>query len=89
MTEMEDSGFTNSLASLDAIHRVDINRAMILQTASNYSIQPPDGTAVRSVTETHVGRGKIAEESAWLCGSIIMHNLLANWDKYCDRIPGE
>jgi purine nucleoside permease len=89
MTEMEDSGFMNSLVRLDAIHRVDINRVMILRTASNYSMQPPGGTAVQSVTAKYVGGGKIAEESAWLCGSTVMHNLLANWNKYYDHIPGE
>jgi purine nucleoside permease len=89
MTEMEDSGFMNSLVRLDAIHRVDINRVMILRTASNYSMQPPGSTAVQSVTAKYGGGGKVAEESAWLCGSTVMHNLLANWDKYFDHIPGE
>ena len=89
MTEMEDSGFMSSLARLDAIHRVDIRRVMVLRTASNYSMQPPDDTALKSVNAHYVGGGKIAEESAWLCGSTVLHRILANWDKYSDHIPGE
>ena len=89
MTEMEDSGFMNSLVRLDAIHRVDINRVMVLRTGSNYSMERAGDTALQSVNAQYVGGGKIAEESAWLCGSTVMHNLLANWDKYHDHIPGE
>jgi len=89
MTEMEDSGFMSSLATLNALHRVDINRVMVLRTGSNYSMQPPGSTAFQSVTAHYVGGGKIAEESAWLCGSTVLHKLLANWDTYFGHIPGE
>src|ERR1700733_4978740 len=41
MTEMEDSGIMNALTRLDNIHRVDINRVLVLRTGSNFSMQPP------------------------------------------------
>ncbi|MGA7343769.1 MAG: purine nucleoside permease [Terracidiphilus sp.] len=89
MTEMEDSGFMNSLTTLSAMHRVDINRVMVLRTASNYSMQPPGDSALQSVIARYIGGGKIAEESAWLCGSTVVHKILANWDNYYEHIPGE
>jgi len=89
MTEMEDSGFMSSLAKLDAIHRVDLHRVMVLRTGSNYSMQPSGSAAVQSVSAHYVGGGRIAEESAWLCGSTVLHKILGNWGKYYDHIPGE
>jgi purine nucleoside permease len=89
MTEMEDSGFMSSLARLDALPRVDINRVMVLRTGSNYSMQPPGDTARQSAVANYVGGGKIAEESAWLCGSTVMHKILANWGSFHDHIPGQ
>lgn len=87
MTEMEDSGFLNSLYRLDAVHRVDLNRVLVLRTASNYSMQPPGVTAVASLTTRHPGGSKLATESAWLCGSTILHSLMDNWEKDYDHIP--
>ena len=87
MTEMEDSGFLNSLYRLDAVHRVDLNRVLVLRTASNYSMQPPGVTAIASLTTRHPGGGKLAMESAWLCGSTILHSLVDNWSKDYDHIP--
>jgi purine nucleoside permease len=89
MTEMEDSGFMNSLERLDRIHRVDINRVMVLRTASNFSMQSPGGTAVESLNGHYVGGGRLALESAWLCGSVVLHNILEHWDRMYDHIPGE
>jgi purine nucleoside permease len=89
MTEMEDSGFMNALTRLDAMHRIDMNRVMVLRTASNYSMQPPDGTAYDSLTTRYPQGGKLAFESAWLCGSTVAHAILANWEKFQNHIPGE
>jgi purine nucleoside permease len=89
MTEMEDSGFMNSLERLDTVHRVDINRVMVLRTASNYSMEPPSSTALDSVTAQYPGGGKLAFESAWLCGSTVLHAILTGWNTAYGRIPGE
>jgi purine nucleoside permease len=51
MTEMEDSGFMEAIARLQAMHRVDASRVMVLRTGSNYSMPRPGHTAVESVTE--------------------------------------
>jgi len=88
MTEMEDSGFMNALERLSAMHRVDVDRVMVLRTASNYSMERPGHTAVESVTAPYIG-SKLALESAWLCGSTVLHNILNHWDATYAHIPGE
>lgn len=89
MTNTEDSGFMNTMARLDEMHRVDINRVLILRTASNYSMQPAGTTAYNSLTAPFGEGGKLGFESAWLCGSTVLHKITDNWDKYQDHIPGD
>ena len=85
-TEMEDSGFLNALERLAAMHRVDYDRVLVLRTGSNYSMPRPGHTAVESVTAPYIG-SRIALESAWLCGSTVLHKLLANWPLYQATVP--
>ena len=88
MTEMEDSGFMNALERLNQMHRVDYDRVMVLRTGSNYSMQRPGHTAVESVTAPYIG-SKLALESAWLCGSTVLHKILSEWDTTSSHIPGD
>jgi purine nucleoside permease len=87
MTEMEDAGFMNAIERLDKMHRVDANRVLVLRTGSNYSMQRPGHDAVESVTAPYIGT-RLALESAWLCGSTVLHNLLTHWDTTYSQIPG-
>ena len=87
MTEMEDSGFMQALERLDKMHRVDLARVMVLRTGSNYSMPAPGHTAVESVTAPYIG-SKLALESAWLCGSTVLHRILNNWATTAEHIPG-
>jgi purine nucleoside permease len=88
MTEMEDSGFMNALERLDKMRRVDQRRAMVLRTGSNYTLERPGHTAVESLTEPYIGK-TLALESAWLCGSTVLHWLLDHWDAASAHIPGD
>ena len=88
MTEMEDSGFMEALERLDHVHRADINRVLVLRTGSNYSMPRPGHTAVESLTAPYIGT-HIAVQSAWLCGSIVLHYILSHWDVTANHIPGE
>jgi purine nucleoside permease len=88
MTEMEDSGFMEALQRLDKVHRADIQRVLVLRTGSNYSMPRPGHTAVESLTAPYIGT-RIAVESAWLCGSTVLHSILSHWDVTMKRIPGE
>jgi len=87
MTEMEDSGFMNAIERLNAMHRVDANRVMVLRTGSNYSMPAPGHTAIESVTAPYIG-SRVALEAAYLCGSTVLHNILTHWDTTYSQIPG-
>ncbi len=88
MTEMEDSGFMEAVARLGAMHRVDPQRVMVLRAGSNYSQPRPGHTAVESVTAPYIGT-RLAVESAWLCGSTVLHWLLAHWNLAYAQSPGD
>jgi len=87
-TEMEDSGFMNAIQRLSAMHRVDANRVMVLRSVSNYTEPRPGQTAIDSVTSPYKGM-RMALESAYLCGSTVLHTILAHWDTAYAKIPGE
>jgi purine nucleoside permease len=87
-TEMEDAGFMNAIERLAAMHRVDADRVMDLRTASNYSQERPGHTAVESVTAPYIGT-RLALESAYVCGSTVLHKILANWAVSYGHIPGD
>ncbi len=87
MTEMEDSGFMEALERLDKMHRVDGQRVMVLRTGSNYSMPRPGHSSVESVTAPYIG-SRLALESAWLCGSTVLHQILDHWETTATRIPG-
>jgi purine nucleoside permease len=83
---MEDSGFLNAIDRLDAMHRVDARRVLVLRTGSNYCMERPGHDAVESVSAPYIGK-TLALESAWLVGSTVLHNLLTNWSTTRDHIP--
>ena len=86
MTEMEDSGFLEAVNRLSAMHRADAERVLVLRTGSNYSMPRPGHSAVESVTAPYIGT-RLAVESAWLCGSTVLHKLLADWPETRAHIP--
>ena len=87
MTEMEDSGYMEALGRLQAMHRVEVQRVMVLRAGSNFSMPRPGHTAVESVTAPYIGT-RLAVESAWLCGSTVLHQILSHWDVMAGQVPG-
>jgi purine nucleoside permease len=88
MTNMEDNGVATSLKRLSLNHKVDFQRFLVLRTGSNYSMPPTGQPAASSLFREYVG-GLAALESAHQVGSIVLHELVKNWSKWEDRIPGE
>lgn len=89
---MEDTGSLQSLTFLDQDGRVDLNRVLILRTASNFTMQHPEITAAQSLAgEKLSGNGYSAYipalEAAWLTGSPVVNELVANWELYRDQLP--
>ena len=89
---MEDTGSLQSLTFLDAAGLVDIDRALVLRTGSNFTMQYPGISAAESLAgEKLSGKGYSAFipslEAAWLTGSPVVEELVDNWDTYRDQIP--
>lgn len=88
MTNMEDAGIAEALKRLEAMHRADFQRVMVLRTGSNYSMQRPGHTAAESITAPYIG-GLAAIEAAYRVGSPVVHELAGNWSKWEQNIPGK
>jgi len=86
-TNMEDSGTLTAFHRLARTGLVDIDRILVLRTASNFTMQPPGKTAVWSKTTPYPDRGRPALESAFLVGNTVVQALLSNWSKYADQLP--
>lgn len=86
MTDMDDAGFMTAIERLGRMRRVDPRRVMVLRTASNYSMQPPGHDAIQSLTRGY-SNGRMAVESAWLCGSTVLHRILADWPNTYEHVP--
>jgi purine nucleoside permease len=90
-TAMEDTGTMQSLTFLARAGRVDINRVLVLRTASDFDMPPPGVSAAESLAKTRIGAytGFLpALEAAWRVGHRVVENLLENWERYRGEIPG-
>ncbi len=84
-TAMEDTGTMQSLTWLARAGRVDLQRVLLLRTASNYDMQWPGATAAQSMFGekfTHYSAYRPSLESAYLVGKKILDALLADWAHY-------
>jgi purine nucleoside permease len=88
---MEDSGVLQSLTFLHHAGRVDLDRVMVLRTVSNFD-QPPTGlTAAESLAANADHRYSAylpALEAAYRVGNVVVSEIVTNWNRYQDRIPG-
>lgn len=86
-SNMEDSGTMTALNRLARTGIVDIDRVLVLRTASNLTMPPPGKTSVWSKTHPYPDRGRPALESAFLVGNTVVQALLADWSRYESRLP--
>jgi purine nucleoside permease len=88
---MEDTGTLQSLTFLAKAKRVDLQRVLVLRTASDYDYsQRPGVSAAESLASTKIGHYVAyipALEAAWRVGSVVVHNLVENWARYQDVMP--
>ncbi|HEY0943688.1 MAG TPA: purine nucleoside permease [Opitutaceae bacterium] len=91
-TAMEDTGTLQSLTWLDRAGKVDVQRVLVLRTASNFDMQWPGGDAAESLSGEKLGPGYSAYfpalEAAHAVGRRVVHALLADWEKHRDELPG-
>jgi len=88
MSAMEDSGSLTALRRLSRAKLVDLDRVMVLRTASNYSMQPPGKEAAWSTTAEYPENGVPALEAAYQVGNIVVQKLITEWPSYVDHVPG-
>ncbi len=89
-TAMEDTGTLQSLTWLAKAGKVDVNRVMVLRTASDFDQQPPGMTAAESLAATKIGKYVAyipALEAAYRVGSKVVDEIAGNWGKYRDVVP--
>jgi purine nucleoside permease len=90
-TAMEDTGTLQSLTLLAKAHRADLNRVLVLRTASNFDLPPNGVTAAQNLARLKLGLGYTAYlpalEAAWKVGNTVVENLVENWSKYRDATP--
>jgi purine nucleoside permease len=83
-TAMEDTGTLQSLTFLARAGRADLNRVLVLRTASNYDSPPPGVTAAENLARTNLGEYSAylpALDAAWRVGNTVVEYLVANWQK--------
>lgn len=89
---MEEMGTYHALDRLDQAGRVDKDRLLVLRTASNFTMQWPGITAQESLAGEKLGKGYTAYipslEAAYRVGSPVVLELINNWSKYQDQLPG-
>lgn len=89
-TSAEDSGFLQAMAFLNKAGKADSRRVLILRTASDYCAPRP---GVSSADSLKYGSEKAymaedeAFESAYVVGSVVVKEWVADWDRYRDRPP--
>ncbi len=91
-TAMEDTGTMQSLTFLAKAGKVDVNRVMVLRTASDYDQPPPGMTAAEGLARNKQGAytGFLpALDAAQRVGHVVVNALTSDWPRYRDHIPGE
>jgi purine nucleoside permease len=93
MSAEEDSGYLQALTFLSQANMVDLNRVMVLRSASDYTVPAPGETAaqVLAADEDHNAPSAIPESmsTAFEVGSAVVNELVSNWSSYRDHIPGK
>lgn len=86
-TSMEQQDYVGTLTRMAEKGFLDINRVMLLRSASNYSMPPPGQGVETTIGDESVGTDA-ALESAYRAGSSVVHELLRHWDRYEAAVPG-
>jgi purine nucleoside permease len=86
MTNMESQTAAQLMASFTKLHFIDLQRVMVLRTASNPSGPPPGVDALSTIGDETPGQ-LAAYEANYRVGSPVVHELLENWPKYAGAVP--
>jgi len=87
---MEDTGTLQSLTWLAKAHKLNLDRVLVLRTASNFDQQRQGITAAESLAETKITKYSAylpSLDSAYRVGHVVVDNIVANWSKDRDQLP--
>lgn len=87
MSGMEDTGTLTAIRRLSAAGLADMDRVMVLRTASNFSRQPPGQDVAWSTTAPYPDKGRPALEAAYQIGSKVVNKIVKNWETYATKLP--
>lgn len=95
---MEDNGTLRGLTQLAKAGKIDWNRVMLLRTASNFTMQAPDGQTALESFRGEGGEGGGGEtmfpgyipslRALQRAGSKVVHEIISNWDHCRNHTPG-
>jgi purine nucleoside permease len=86
-SNMEDSGTMTALHRLAAVGLVDVERVLVLRTASNYTMPPAGRGAAWSRMQPFPDNGLPALEAAFVVGNAVVQGLLNGWQEYQHELP--
>ncbi|EDY81331.1 Purine nucleoside permease (NUP) family [Verrucomicrobiia bacterium DG1235] len=87
---MEETGTMQSLTFLANAGKVDIERVLVLRTASNFSMQPPGVSAADNLSGEKKGGYSAfipSLEAAYDVGSLVIREIVGNWETYRENLP--
>jgi len=87
---MEETGTLQSLTFLSNAGKVDLDRILVLRTASNYTMQYEGVTAVESLSGEKLSAGGYTAfipslEAAFVVGSSVVNEIINHWDVFKDK----
>ena len=86
MANMESQSLAGAMLVASKSGLVDLQRMMVLRTASNLTQPPPGISATETVGDE--GPGQVAGFEANYCvGDVVLRELLDHWDKYQNTVP--
>jgi purine nucleoside permease len=80
-----------ALTNLAKSGRVDLNRVLVLRTASNFDSPPPGVSAAQDLKEQETGHYSAylpSLEAAFAVGNRVASELIDHWGTYSIQIPG-
>ena len=87
---MEDTGTLQSLSFLANAHKVDLDRVLVLRTASNFDVPAIGVTAAESLASTKIAHYSAylpALDNAYRVGHVVVDSIVANWKNDREHLP--
>jgi len=87
---MEDTGTLQSLTFLANAHKVDLNRVLVLRTASNFDVPRNGLTPAESLAQTKIGHYSAylpSLDTAYRVGHVVVDTIVEHWAEDRDYLP--